>query len=211
MIRVVLADDHQLIRDGITSLLEDIHGVVIVGEASDGLELLDVVSEKEPDIALVDISMPRMNGIEVTARIVRDFPKTRVIILSMHHSEEFVMRAVQAGAAGYLPKDSSHRELGVAIEGVAAGGSFFASSIGEMIVRQVTNPSHETPDERLSSRQREILQLIAEGNTSKEVGITLSISTRTVETHRRNIMTLLDIRDLTGLVRYAIRTGIITA
>ena len=210
MIRVVIADDHQLIRDGIRRLISDVAGATIVGEAADGFELLELVQEQQPDVALVDVSMPRMNGIEATARITRDHPDTRVIVLTMHQSEEFVLRAVRAGAAGFLPKDSSHRELGVALEGVASGGTFFASSVGEILTRQVIRPTEDGADERLSQRQREVLQLIAEGHTSREIGDMLHISSRTVETHRRNIMQLLDIRDLTGLVRYAIRSGLIS-
>ena len=210
-IRVLLADDHVLVRAGIRSLLGTLPGVEVVAEARDGHETLGLVESLRPDIVLMDIAMPGLNGLEATERITRDHPGTKVIILSMHVSEEYGARALRAGAAGYLPKDADVRELELAIGGVARGGTYLSPAVSTHVVADYRRRLAETPDAlaRLSPRQREVLQLLAEGSSTKEIAFRLKLSVKTVETHRAQIMDRLDIRGLAGLVRFSVRTGLV--
>ena len=212
-IRVMLADDHALFRAGIRSLLETIEGVEIVGEARDGHEALRMVTELRPDIVLLDVSLPALNGIEVAERL-RDAPGTRVLILSMFANEEYVLRALRAGAAGYLLKDSTVVELAAALRSVADGGSYLSPAVsGHVLAAYVRRVGEEgvPPEPALTPRQREVLQLIAEGHGTKEIAARLFLSAKTVETHRAQLMERLGIHDVAGLVRYAIRAGIVSA
>ena len=212
-IRVILADDHALFRAGIRSLLLAIEGVEIVGEARDGHEALRMVAEHTPDVLLLDVALPQLNGIEVAERL-RDKPGTRVLILSMFANEEFVLRSLRAGAAGYLLKDSSVVELEAALRSVADGGSYLSPAVsGHVLAAYVRRVGQEgAPAEpTLTPRQREVLQLIAEGHGTKEIAARLCLSAKTVETHRAQLMERLGIHDVAGLVRYAIRTGIVSA
>jgi DNA-binding NarL/FixJ family response regulator len=212
--RVMLADDHALFRAGIRSLLEAIEGVSIVGEARDGHEALRMVAECRPDIVLLDVALPQLNGIEVTERLVREAPGTRILMLSMFANEEYVLRSLRAGAAGYLLKDSTVVELESALRSVADGGSYLSPAVsGHVLAAYVRRVGQDAvpPEPTLTPRQREVLQLIAEGHGTKEIAARLCLSAKTVETHRAQLMERLGIRDVAGLVRYAIRAGIVSA
>jgi DNA-binding NarL/FixJ family response regulator len=207
-IRVVLAEDHTLVRAGIRSLLAELSWVEVVGEAADGRETIRLVSEVRPQVVLMDITMAGLNGLDATERIVREFPDTRVIILSMHANEEYVRRALLVGAAGYVLKDAEKAELELALKSVARGGTYLSPSVSRPLVSDYTERAGRQSLERLTARQREILQLIAEGNSTKDIARDLGLSIKTVETHRAQLMARLDIHDIAGLVRYAIRAGI---
>jgi len=212
-IRVMLADDHSLFRAGVRVLLEAIEGVKIVGEARDGHEVLRMVAELTPDVVLLDVALPQLNGIEVAERLAREAPGTRVLMLSMFANEEHVLRSLRAGAAGYLLKDSTVVELESALRSVAEGGSYLSPAVsGHVLAAYVRRVGQDVPPEpTLTPRQREVLQLIAEGHGTKEIADRLCLSTKTVETHRAQLMERLGIRDVAGLVRYAVRTGIVSA
>jgi DNA-binding NarL/FixJ family response regulator len=213
--RVLLADDHTLVRAGIRALLQSLPGVEIVAEASDGREALALLASEKPDVALVDISMPALNGLEVASRVAEVSPRTRLVILSMHGDPGHVAQALRAGVAGYLLKDAAVDELPLLLRAVARGETYLSPAISKQVVagflQRGTDLSSPDGDDRLTPRQREILQLIAEGKSSKEVAHVLAISLKTVETHRAQIMERLDIRDLAGLVRYAVRTGLVSS
>lgn len=208
-VRVLLADDHLLVRAGIRALLASIEGVEVVGEAAGGEGALQAVQGLAPDIALLDISMQGMNGLEAAKRIVDAHPGTRVIMLSMHASEDFVARALHAGASGYLMKGSASQELERALEVVMRGERYLDSHIStEALQRHLDRVGSDRGSDILTARQREILQLIAESLGTKEIAFRLGVSAKTVETHRRELMQRLNIHDVPGLVRYAIRNGI---
>jgi DNA-binding NarL/FixJ family response regulator len=218
-IKVILVDDHELVRTGIRSLIQNISGVEVVAEANNGRDAVRLIDELMPDLVLLDIAMPELNGLEVVSRISKDNTVTKVIILSMHKNEEYVVQALKAGAAGYLLKDSSANELEIAVNAVIRGETYLSPAISKHVVdnylRRITDiPSEKEkgPDifKQLTSRQREILQLIAEGNSTKEIANKLNVSIKTVETHRMQLMDRIGIHDVAGLVRYAIRMGIIT-
>lgn len=209
-IRVLLADDHELVRGGIRSLLDKIPGVEVVGEASDGREALELVREEQPNLVLMDIAMPVLDGIEALARITKDFPHTRVIILSSFATEDYVSRAFRSGAAGYMLKCSATVELEMAIRMVAQGETYLSPSISRIVVNDyLERDGGMHPLQRLTDRQREILQMVAEGKNSREIASTLDISVKTVEAHRQQLMARLDIHEVAGLVRYAIRNGLV--
>ncbi|TXT26052.1 MAG: two component LuxR family transcriptional regulator [Planctomycetota bacterium] len=211
LIRIVLADDHKVVRAGIRAILEELSGVEIVGEAANGRETLSLVEEHQPDLLLVDITMPEMNGLEATARVVKEFPNVRVIMLSMHASEEYVWQALRAGAKGYLLKDTDAAELDQAIQAVLGGSTYLTSSVSKLVVDTYIERmrNHSNAADILTPRQREILQLIAEGKALKEIAHLLKLSVKTVETHRSMLMNRLDIHDTASLARYAIRVGMI--
>jgi len=212
-LRVVLADDHALVRAGIRMLLETLPDVEVVGEAGNGREALDLVKKLTPDVVILDISMTELGGLEALPRIAREFPSTKVLILSGHANEEYVLRALRSGAAGYLLKDAAAEELGLAIKAVAQDQTYLSPSVSRTVVESYLQRAagDEGPLEQLTERQREILQLIAEGRNTKEIADLLGIGIKTVETHRLQLMNRLDIHDVAGLVRYAIRTGLISA
>jgi DNA-binding NarL/FixJ family response regulator len=216
MIRVALADDHNLVRSGIRALLERLPEVEVVGEASNGREALALIAREKPDLALLDIGMPELNGLEAAPRVARESPRTRVVILSMHADEKHVAQALRAGVAGYLLKDSFADELPVLIRAVLRGETYLSPGISKQVVEALkSRMSPETAEpslpDPLTARQREILQLVAEGQSTKEIAATLGLSVKTVETHRTQIMNRLQIRDVAGLVRYAIRAGLVSA
>jgi DNA-binding NarL/FixJ family response regulator len=211
-IRVLLTEDHWLVRASLKSLISDFANVEVVAEASDGREALELVVQHRPNLVLMDISMPGLNGLEATRRIVKEHAQVRVIVLSMHTSEDYVLQALRAGASGYVLKGSPPRELELAIEAVARGEIFLSPAISKHVIEAYLN---KTPDrtsslEQLTPRQREILQLIAEGKSSKEIAQLLDASVKTIESHRASLMERLDIHDLAGLVRYAIRNGLVS-
>jgi DNA-binding NarL/FixJ family response regulator len=214
-IRVVLADDHALVRAGIRALLAGIAGIEVVGEAQNGHEIIELVDKLRPRLVLMDIAMPGLNGLEATARIVKNHPGTAVIILSMHAGEEYALQALKAGASGYLLKDADLAELELGISAVARGETYLSPVVSKHLVadyrRRAAGQDQTDPLERLSSRHREVLQLIAEGNTTKDIAAKLKLSVKTVETHRAQLMDRLDIHDVAGLVRFAIRSGLIAS
>ena len=212
-IRVLLADDHPIVRAGIRAELERLPGVQVTAEASDGREALELVQTHRPNIVFMDISMKGLNGLEATARITKDFPGVRVVILSMHQSEEYFWQALKAGAAGYLLKKAATAELSSAVEQVSRGEIYLAREISNRLVKKLPlqQLAHQkTPLEKLTDRQREILQLIAEGQTTKAIALILKVSPKTVEYHRAKLMERLNIFDIPGLVRFALQTGLIS-
>jgi DNA-binding NarL/FixJ family response regulator len=210
-IRILLADDHTLVRAGIRGLLEGLPGVEVVGEAGDGAEALRQAQELRPDVVLLDVGMPGLNGLEAAARIMAIDTPIRVVILSMHTSEEYVLRALRAGCAGYLVKGSAVTELEIAVRAVARGETYLSPVVSRRVVEDYVNRSGGAADplDALTPRQREILQLVAEGNTSKDIAQRLGLSFKTVETHRSQIMERLGVHDVTGLVRFALRVGLV--
>ena len=212
-IRILLADDHGLVRAGIRELLQKFANVEVVAEAGDGREALALVKSKLPNLVLLDIAMKSLTGLEVAERIAKDFPGVKVIILSMHANEEYVMRALRAGASGYLLKDAATTELELALAAVTKGETYLSPAISRGVIDSYLGrvEGKQSPLDQLTPRQREILQLIAEGKSTKEIAYTLNVSVKTVETHRAQLMDRLDIHDVAGLVRYAMRVGLITA
>lgn len=210
-IRVVLADDHSVVRAGIRAMLERIPEIEILGEAGNGREALALVEQHRPHLLLTDIGMPEMNGLELTARVTKELPSVRVIILSMHATEEYVWQALRAGAAGYLLKDTTPAELELAVTSVAEGKCYLTSSVSQQAVENYMQRlgNGTSALDMLTPRQREILQLLAEGKTTKEVARVLGISVKTVETHRTQLMDRLQIYDIPSLVRFAMRMGIV--
>ncbi len=209
-ISVLVADDHTLVRAGIRSLLEKLPGVVVVAEASDGREILRLVAEHQPEIILMDIAMPDLNGLEATRLLTETHPNIRVIILSIYSDEEHVYQALRAGAAGYLLKGAATEELELAIRSVAQGETYLAPHVSRPVIDEyIRRTNAARPGDHLSSRQRQVLQLIAEGKTMKQIALKLGISVKTVESHRAQLMTRLNIHDVAGLVRYAIKTGLV--
>jgi DNA-binding NarL/FixJ family response regulator len=209
-IHVILADDHTLVRAGIRALLEKLPDVKVTGEAGDGREVLNLIKAQPPDVVLLDIAMPGLNGLEAAERMAQDFPAVRIIILSMHNHEEYVLRALKAGVAGYLLKKAATVELETALHRVMRGEVYLSKEI------QLTQkfPLHgiagrKSPLEQLTGRQREILQLIAEGQNTKQIGDILKVSPKTVEYHRMKLMAGLKVHDIPGLVRFALRVGLI--
>ena len=214
-IRILLVEDHALVRAGIRELLNKIAHVTVVGESSNGREALATLQTQPVDIVLMDIAMPDMSGLEALTRIRQLQPSIRVIMLSMYANEEYVLQALRSGAQGYLLKDSGRAELELAIEAVAQGQTYLCPMVASHVsayMRRVDLPVDAPPprDPLLTPRQTEILRLIAEGRTTQEIAQALTISAKTVETHRAQLMQRLGIYDIAGLVRYAVRTGIIT-
>lgn len=210
-IRVLIADDHTLVRKGIRSLLEKLPCVQVVAEATDGREALNLLRMCQPDVVLMDISMPRLNGLDATRHMVRMMPHVRVIILSMHRSEYYVWQALDAGASGYLLKDTDLTELSIAMNAVTCGKAYLSPEIAKHVIKEYVrrDDSSETMRHPLTLRQREVLQLMAEGTSTRKIAEALKISVKTVETHRAQLMERLDIHDVAGLVRYALRTGLV--
>jgi two-component system response regulator NreC len=212
-IRILLADDHIVMRDGLRALLERQPDMAVIAEAADGRECVRLAEEQSPDVVVMDIAMPNMNGIEATRRIIQNQPGCAVVILSMHQDESYILRALKAGAKGYLLKDAARSDLLEAIRAVAQGRSFLTRKIGRMLqedyVRQLENRGLDDTYDLLTDREREVLQLIAEGKTAKEVANDLNISPTTVETHRTHIQEKLGLHSVAELVLYAVRKGII--
>jgi DNA-binding NarL/FixJ family response regulator len=209
-IRVLIADDHELFRAGVRGLLRGFSGIDVVAEAANGNEAVELTLRHKPDILLMDVAMPGLNGIDAAQRITGASPQTRVIILSMHTGEEHVTRALKAGATGYLLKDAQPAELERAVRLVSRGEPYLSPAVSKLLVQGYARGG-DNPLERLTSRQREVLQLIAEGHTTKAIASRLRVSVKTVETHRAQLMERLGIRDVPGLVRFAIRRGLVAS
>ena len=212
-IRVVLADDHVLVRAGIRALLERVPGVEVVGEADNGREALELIKTSAPNVILLDISMSELGGLEALPRIVKDFPTVKVLILSLHSNEEYVLRALRCGAAGYMLKEAAAEELELAIKAVAQDKTYLGPSVSRTVVESYLQRAagEEGPIEQLTARQREVLQLLAEGKNTKEIAYSLGISIKTAEAHRANIMRKLGAHSIGEIVRYAIRNRMVEA
>lgn len=213
-ISVFLADDHAVVRDGLQTLLEIEKRLTVIGSASNGRDAVRQVIKLHPDVVVMDISMPELNGIDATRQILDECPQTRVIILSMHATREHIQRALQAGAKGYLLKESAGAEVVRAVYSVHGGKRYLSQPVSEILIDDYLN-SHQpdkqsSPLDRLSTREREILQLVVEGNSSAKIADTLCLSPKTVETYRSRIMAKINVRDLPGLVKFAIRNGLIS-
>ena len=212
-VRVLLADDHELVRSGLRALVEKLPDVEVVGDTGDGREAVELIGRCRPDVVLMDIAMPGLNGLEATAEIQKTSPRTRVVILSMHAGTEYVAEALHAGASGYLLKSSAPDELGLALAAVARGELWLSPRVSLPVVpdRHEQRALRGKPRAALTPRQRETLRLIAEGKSTKQIAAILGVSVKTIETHRAHLMDRLEIYDVAGLVRYAIRHGIVQA
>jgi DNA-binding NarL/FixJ family response regulator len=212
-IRVLLVEDHELVRAGFTSLIQSLPGMEVVGGAANGRQALVLIRELMPDVVLMDITMPELNGLNAVGQIAAEFPLVRVIMLSMHDNEEYFRQALQAGAAGYLVKDADPAELELAIRSVARGGSYLSPAVSRHVVSEYVRGRTSEPGgfDRLTPRQIEIVQLIAEGHTNAEIAQILGVSSKTIETHRSQLMARLQIHDVTGIVRYAVRMGLVSS
>lgn len=212
-IRILLADDHNIIRDGMRLLLERQAGFSVVGEAADGREVVQLAQEQSPDVVVMDIAMPNMNGIEATRRIVERSPAIGVVILSMHYDESYVIRSLKAGARAYLLKDAVKTELIAAIQAVVQGRSYFSPKISRILqedfVQLLGRRGADDSYDLLTEREREVLQLVAEGKTNKEIATHLTLSLYTVDTHRTHILQKLNLHSVPELILYAVRKGII--
>jgi DNA-binding NarL/FixJ family response regulator len=211
-IRVLLADDHEIVRGGLRALIDALPDAQVIAEAGNGADAVTLARKLQPDVVLLDIAMPQLNGIEATARMLQDNPHTRVVILSMHDSAQYVTAAVRAGALGYVLKEAAVDELATALRAAAQGRSWVSQSVSGHILESLRNPAAKSGSaiDTLSSRQREVLQLIAEGHGTKAIGDLLHISPKTVETHRAELMRRLNIHDVAGLTRLALREGLIS-
>jgi two-component system, NarL family, response regulator NreC len=213
-VRILLGDDHTLLRNGLRKILQEQEGWEVVGEAGDGREAIRLATELEPDIAILDITMPLLNGVEATRQIVRRLPNIRVLILSMHATEAYVVQALKAGASGYLLKDSADTELIRAVSALSTGKSYFSPPVSRVLlddyVRHLSEKGITDRYESLSEREREIFQLVAEGHSNKEIATLLFLSPATVDTHRAHILQKLDVHNTAELVLYAVRRGVIS-
>ncbi len=209
--RVLIADDHQIVREGLRSMLEKEPGITVVGEADNGRTTLRMARELTPDVIIMDVSMPDLNGIEATRQIVAEFGTVKVIALSMHDDRRFVLNMLKAGAKGYMLKDSAFKELANAIRVVVANQTYLSSEIADIVVKDYlssTTSGESSAFSRLSPREREVLQLLAEGKTSNQIAESLHVSIKTVETHRSQLMAKLNVKNIATLTKYAIREGI---
>lgn len=216
--RILLADDHEVVRAGLRALLEEQQGWEVVAEAVDGREAVEKATKLKPDVVVIDIAMPSLNGLEAVRQIVKAVPNCRVLVLTMYDSDPLIQQVLQAGARGYLLKSDAGRDLVSAIDALRRNKTFFTPKVSQMVLEgyldkspREKEPESEAESLRLTSRQREIVQLLAEGKSSKEVAAVLGLSVKTAETHRANIMRKLDCHSVTELVRYAIRNHIIAA
>jgi DNA-binding NarL/FixJ family response regulator len=207
--RVLLADDHTLIRAGISALLERMEHVEIVGEAADGRRAMRLIQDLVPDVVLLDLQMPGLSGFEVLQQTTKNFPNVKIIVLSVHDTQEYAQRAVRSGAAGYLPKSAASTELELAIDQVMRGERYLSPTIAQRVSYEPAGQAGQTAPLDLTPRQQEVLTLVTQGYSTKDIARNLGISVKTVETHRAQLMERLGIHDVAGLVRYAIRTGLV--
>jgi two-component system, NarL family, response regulator NreC len=212
--KVLLADDHAILREGLRMVLDAQPQIAVVGEAEDGRQAVEMAEHLHPDVVVMDIAMPNLNGLEATRQIKRRFPEIRVVILTMHENHQYLMQIVKAGATGAVLKRSAGTELLTAIRAASHGESYFSPSIAKMMLedyRVRLDRDHVDDPEVLTEREREVLQLVAEGKSNQEIADALVVSIKTVQTHRAHIMEKLDMHDRTELVKYAIRTGMVTS
>jgi DNA-binding NarL/FixJ family response regulator len=209
--RIILADDHQIIRDGLRSLLSKVPGMLVVAEAANGRDAVSLALEMEPEVVIMDISMPDLNGIEATRQIIAKVPRIKVIALSIHSDQRFVIEMLKAGASGYLLKDRAFEDLVLAIRAVLANRTYLCQEISEIVVGEYVRNLKQTDSSAysvLTAREREVLQLFAEGNSTAQIAERLNLSVKTIETHRQNIMEKLNLRSIAELTKYAIREGL---
>jgi DNA-binding NarL/FixJ family response regulator len=209
--RILLVDDHKILRDGICSLVKGYDDMEVVGEAADGRTAIRLVQELSPDVVIMDISMPDLNGIDATRKIITDYPNVKIIALSMHYDKQFVSEIFKAGASGYLIKDSAFDELEHAVRIVMDGKTYINPQIASLVVESLVNqttPTNRKAFSLLTEREREVLQLISEGKSTKQIATDLHVSAKTVESHRRQVMGKLNIRNVAELTKYAIREGL---
>lgn len=210
--RILIADDHEIVRRGIRALIEGHPGWEVCGEAVDGRDAVEKARELRPDLALVDVSMPNLNGLDAARQILDIVPQTRVLILTMHESEQIVREVLEVGARGFLLKSDAARDLVSAIQALQRRTTFFTSSVAEMVLNGFLDRRGDTQKptkDRLTPREREVVQLLAEGKSSKEVAVVLNLSVKTAETHRTNVMRKLDLHSVADLVRYAVRNNLV--
>ena len=209
--RVLIVDDHTMVRESLVSVLQADGEVQVVAQAADGIEAIEKAMQTRPDVVIVDLSMPRLGGVEVVRRLREALPATRVLVLTMHQEDEYVLQAVRAGASGYLVKDSAASELLAAVRSLHAGRGYFGPQAARTLAEQLQHPERtlDDPYGRLTPREREVLHLIAEGLTTKEIARRLDISTKTAENHRGHVLEKLDLRNTAELVRYALRKGLV--
>jgi len=210
-IKIILADDHKVLREGLKSLLNQEKDIQVIGEADDGQAVVRLTRKLEPDIVVLDIGMPNMNGIQATQHIVAEVPDTKVLALSMHSDHQFVVKMLQAGASGYMLKDCAFEELVLAVRTIADGKFYLSNDVTGVVITNYINSMQATAaagEPILTSRERETLQLIAEGNSTAETANILNVSTKTIETHRKHIMDKLDIHNIADLTKYAVRVGL---
>ncbi len=213
--RILVADDHEVVRHGVRSLLEAHPGWEVIAEASDGRDAVEKASQLHPDVVILDIGMPNLNGLEATRQILRGHPGARVLILTMHESEQVVREVLEAGARGFLLKSDAGRDLVAAVEALQRNKTFFTSKVAEMVLETFLKSKPRSPEETFSTREiltpreREIVQLLAEGKSTKEVAVALNLSVKTAETHRSNIMRKLNLHSISELVLYAVRNNIV--
>jgi len=211
MVSIVVADDHKIVREGLIRLLEAREDFSVVGEASNGEEAVALVMAKQPDIVLMDINMPKLSGIDATRQLDKAGCPTKILVLSMHESRAYVEEVLRAGASGYVVKNSASKDLIAAIDAVKNGASYLSPAITQQVVDAIARPGDSSPSgiAMLTDREREVLQLIAEGLSSKEIAAMLGVSLKTIDSHRSNLMEKLDIHKVSGLVRFAIRAGLV--
>ena len=209
--RILIADDHEIVRHGIRALLDNHAGWEVCGEATDGRQAIEKAIELRPDVVLLDVGMPNLNGLDAARQILIACPRSRILILTMHESEQLVREVLEVGARGFLLKSDAARDLVAAVEALQRRTTFFTSSVAEIVLNGYLNRrSDEKPiKDRLTAREREVVQLLAEGKTSKEVAVALNLSVKTAETHRTNVMRKLDLHSVADLVRYAVRNNIV--
>jgi DNA-binding NarL/FixJ family response regulator len=215
-LRLLIADDHEIVRKGLRSLLAEQPGWQVVAEASDGRDAVDKAKHLKPDVIILDIGMPSLNGLEATRQILKGSPQAKILILTMHETDPLIREVLDAGARGYVLKSDAGRDLVSAVEALRRNKTFFTSKVAQMVLdgylkKKSQTRERESPKDRLTPRQREIIQLLAEGKSSKEVAVALNLSVKTAETHRANIMMRLSCHSVSELVRYAIRNNIIDA
>lgn len=211
-LRILLVDDHAMVRAGLAQLLSQLPEVEVIGEAGDGVEALELTRSLQPDLVLMDIAMPKLNGLDACAALRKAQPDLRVVMLSMHREPQYVRKALQSGAMGYLLKDAAPAELAQALLAVRMGQTYLSPAVSQALlsdaVHGLRTPATAPPE--ITARQREVLTLVAQGLSTKEVALRLNLSAKTVDTHRTNLMNLLGIHDLAGLVRYAVRNGLVS-
>ena len=209
-ITIVLVDDHQIIRDGLRALLEKNEGFEVIGEAGDGRQALELIDRVTPDVCIMDVTMPGLNGVDATYRLISDHPDLKIIGLSMHSDPQMVSNMLDAGAAGYVPKDSAFEEIASAVRAVVGGEYYLSEGLTSLVLKHYKNQRDQTADGHpvLTSREREVLQLIAEGRKTTQIADELEVSVKTIESHRKNIMRKLDVHSVAQLTKYALRHGL---
>jgi len=212
MLKIIIADDHKVFREGIVSILGEESNIMVLGQAENGNQVLDLLKKEQPDVILMDITMNKLNGIETTKKVVEEYGDVKILVLSMHDERDYIINVIKAGAHGYLLKDCGKVELIKAIEQVAQGKSYYSQEVSSTLIKQLTLPNSQKKEKEktpLTNREKQVLQLIAEEYTNSEIAASLFISIRTVDTHRRNLIEKIGVKNTAGLVKYAIKIGLV--